>query len=599
MFLSLGFVRIAFFYVGALMIFFRILAAALLLSMAVVWADEAIVVNKPLQPVPDYLLSPRATVQNFLNARVKLKQNPQDQVALERAIETFDLSAINILVQKEKARDMVWLLSSVFDLGLNIKLKKIPKKPKKDSYRLLKHAGGDIYLLKFEDGRWLFSADSLQRLEVLLAALQQQKKQEAEASNATEAPVLAADYLPLHMRLRMKLPDFWLKPMLTLERWQWLAILLLIMLGSMADRLVSRLLQTLVAIGRRVAKGYYREVPLDMLRPFGLLVMSAIWWMGLNSLGLPDSMFLVLLVAAKFLAVVSSVWSAYRLVDLLSASFKERAAHTPSKVDDMLVPLLTKSIKLFVTVIGIVFIASQMSMDISGLLAGLGLGGLAFALASKDAVENLFGSITILFDRPFIVGDWVVIGKIEGTVEAIGFRSTRIRTFYNSQITLPNSRLITADVDNMGRRRYRRLKCFFNLSYDTSPETIEAFCEGVREIVRLHPHTRKDYFHVYFHGYGESSLDVMVYIFFNTADWGIELRERHRFLLDVLRLSKRLNVEFAYPNRTVHIRRDSSRAETHSNQDLLSQLQQGNSQAAIHIGQQEALSLIQKQQVSS
>ncbi len=554
-------------------------------------------VNKPRQPIPDYLLSPRATVQHFLDAREQLKQDPEDQDALARAIETLDLSDINVLVKKEKARDIVWLLSSVWDLGIKVSPKKIPHKSKKDSYRLYKHLAGDIYLLKFEDGRWLFSAGSLKELEGLLNTLQEEEKAKQKAitpNSLSEAPVLAQNYLPWHMRFRSKLSGFWTEPMLTLERWQWGAILLLILVGSLADKLISWLLQVLVGIGRRFAKGYYREVPLDMLRPFGLLVMSAIWWMGLNMLGLPDSMLLVLLVAAKFLAVVSSVWSAYRLVDLLSASFKEKAAQTTSKVDDMLVPLLTKSIKLFVTVIGIVFIASQMNMDISGLLAGLGLGGLAFALASKDAVENLFGSITILFDRPFIVGDWVVIGDIEGTVEGIGFRSTRIRTFYNSQITLPNSRLITADVDNMGRRRYRRLKCFFNLSYDTSPESIDAFCEGVREIVRLHPETRKDYFHVYFHGYGESSLDVMVYIFFNTADWGIELRERHRFLLDVLRLSKRLDIEFAYPNRTVHIRQQPEPAAPKP-ESVLSQLQQASPEEALHIGQAEALALVKKQ----
>jgi small-conductance mechanosensitive channel len=121
------------------------------------------------------------------------------------------------------------------------------------------------------------------------------------------------------------------------------------------------------------------------------------------------------------------------------------------------------------------------------LLAGLGIGGIAFALAAKDTVENLFGSVTVLVDRPFQVGDWVVIGDQEGTVEEIGFRSMRLRTFYNSRITIPNSLLVKSAVDNLGARRYRRVKCMIGVQYDTPPDRIEAFCEGIRELIRRHP----------------------------------------------------------------------------------------------------------------
>jgi len=558
--------------------------------------DSAVSAPPPPTPSsPDYLSSPRATIKTFQNALVKLKQYPNDDRALTKAISTLDLSEINELVRNEKGPDFMWLLSSVLDAGVSIKLKNIPKKTQKNSYTLFEHEQATIRLIKFTDGRWLFSADSLQSLDILLPLLQtEQIAQQSKQQGKMHQPEAAA-YLPFHLRIQTQLPEFWKQPMLTLQNWQWLGILIIIIAGVFADKFLSLLLRIMVGFGRRRARGYYRDIPLDMLRPLGLMLMSAIWWIGLNGLGLPSGMLSVLLSATKFLAAVSSVWGAYRLVDLLSASFKEKAADTASRVDDMLVPLFTKSIKLFVTVIGIVFIASQMNRDVSGLLAGLGLGGLAFALASKDAVENLFGSITILFDRPFIVGDWVVIGDIEGTVETIGFRSTRIRTFYNSQITLPNSRLITAHVDNMGRRRYRRFRCTLRLSYDTTPPTIEAFCEGVRQIVRLHPHTRKDYFHIYFNEYNESSLDIMVYIFFDVIDWGEELRERHHFLLDVLQLAAKLNVDFAYPSRTVHIKTESPQTK-HPVNPILEQLQACQQQdQALHIGRQEADLIIKNQ----
>ncbi|MCX4188655.1 mechanosensitive ion channel family protein, partial [Methylophaga sp. OBS4] len=161
----------------------------------------------------------------------------------------------------------------------------------------------------------------------------------------------------------------------------------------------------------------------------------------------------------------------------------------------------------------------------------------------------------VLLDRPFSIGDWVVIGDVEGSVETVGFRSTRIRTFYNSLVTMPNSILTTTKIDNMGARRYRRMRTMLALTYDTPAEKIEAFCEGIRKVIQLHPYMRKDYYQVYFNEYGAASLDILVYVFWATPDWNTELRERHRFLLDVLRLARQLEVEFAYPTQTLYLKR--------------------------------------------
>ncbi|MCA9794609.1 MAG: mechanosensitive ion channel, partial [Candidatus Eremiobacteraeota bacterium] len=166
------------------------------------------------------------------------------------------------------------------------------------------------------------------------------------------------------------------------------------------------------------------------------------------------------------------------------------------------------------------------------------------------------GSLTVLLDRPFSVGDWVVVDGVEGVVEDVGFRSTRIRTFYDSVISLPNSRLITAHVDNYGARTYRRYTTKLNLLYSTSPDRLEAFCEGIRELGRVHPSTRKDSFQVWVNDMSEYSLQVLVYVFWKCPDWESELRERHRFLVDVHRLARSLEVEFAYPTSKVHLDRE-------------------------------------------
>ena len=257
--------------------------------------------------------------------------------------------------------------------------------------------------------------------------------------------------------------------------------------------------------------------------------------------------------AAQVVALLAGVWAAFRLVDVFTSVLARRAETTDSKLDDLLIPLVRKSAKIFIFAFGLVFIADNLGTDVTSLLAGLGLGGLAFALAAQDTVKNLFGTMTVLLDRTYNVGDWVVIGDVEGTVEHVGFRSTRVRTFYDSVRTLPNSTLITATVDNLGVRAYRRWKTHVSITYDTPAEKIEAFCEGIRELIRRHPYTRKDYFQVYLHQFSASSLDILLYVFHQAPDWSTELRERHRLMLDILRLADGLGVELAFPTQTLHL----------------------------------------------
>ena len=214
---------------------------------------------------------------------------------------------------------------------------------------------------------------------------------------------------------------------------------------------------------------------------------------------------------------------------------------------------MTRSLKTFAVCVGIVVFAETFGFQIGALLGGMGIGGVALAFAAKDTVANVFGSITVLADRPFEIGDWIVSDKVEGSVETVGIRSTRVRTFYNSLVTVPNHILTTAVLDNMGKRRYRRIKTYLGLQYDTPTGRIDAFCEGIRELLRRHPYTRKDYYHVYLNRFSDSSLDVLLYCFLECPDWSVELRERHRLFIDIINLAKRLNVSFAFPTQTLHM----------------------------------------------
>lgn len=497
-------------------------------------------------PIPNSLVSPRATMETFLGAMRAVRDGKNEK--FEQAIAALDLSEISPLVRAEKGRDLAWILQEVIDRTRKPDLNRFSERTIGEPFVFQIYKNGKIEIDFTEHQGWRFSSGTIAALPALLDELPNSDKAKGTGE-------ISAIRMPLHLQLRGVIPSKWKEQGLILERWQWIAIFIIVLLGTIIDKLVAVLLRLGVKFWRtRYAKGSFRNISDAILRPFGLMAMAFTWWAGLNTLGLAAEVLVILLISVKFLAALSTVWAAYRLVDLLAAFLHDAAAKTESKLDDAVVPLVTKTMKVFVTVMGAVFIADNLNIDVTSLLAGLGLGGLAFALAAKDVAGNLFGSVTVLLDQTFNVGDWVIIGDVEGSVEHIGFRSTRIRTFYNSLVSVPNSNLITANVDNMGKRSYRRLSCKMSLAYNTPPDRIDAFCEGVRELVRQHPYTRKDYFHVYLNEFSASALEVLVYVFWQTPEWGTELRERHRFLVDCLRIAKRLGVEFAYPTQTLYMR---------------------------------------------
>ena len=374
---------------------------------------------------------------------------------------------------------------------------------------------------------------------------------------AQDDPVVA-DTPAAEWRLAEFMPDYLKGPdrqFFAIEYYQWIGLFVIILAGVVLDHTLRFFLRgvTKRLVTRQGAAGEHAESIRLAVRPIGLLCAAILWFVLLRTLGLSDSAEKVLVGAVKTFGTLAGVWAAWRIADLISGVLIDKAVKTETKFDDVLIPLIRKTVKIFILAIGLVYVADSLDIRMMPLLASLGIGGVAFAFAAKDTVENFFGSVAVLIDRPFEVGDWVVIGDHEGTVEEVGFRSTRIRTFYNSQITVPNSNLVRAIVDNLGRRRYRRWKTYVGVQYDTPPDKLVAFTEGIRELVRTHPYTRKDYFQVYLNQFGPSSLDILLYIFHEVPDWSTELRERERMFLDVVRLADQLGVQFAFPTQTVHL----------------------------------------------
>jgi MscS family membrane protein len=279
---------------------------------------------------------------------------------------------------------------------------------------------------------------------------------------------------------------------------------------------------------------------------------------GFDLLCMPAAFLAVMEFTRDITVIVVTAWLLCLAVDAVVRQLEKRRTPQPGMGENLLLPLIGRLIKIILVIFALFRVAEECGQDSTRVLAALGIGGVALALAGKDTVENVFGSIMILLERPFRLNDWIITKDIEGRVEHVGMRSTRVRTFYNSLITVPNSQFITSPVDNMGRRLYRRMKVMLSVTYDTPPEKIVAFTEGVQEIVRKHPRTRKDFYHVRLHNLASASLDILLYVFFVTNDYGEEIEAREQLLLDILRLAKKLKVEFAFPTQTLYMRQEDT-----------------------------------------
>jgi MscS family membrane protein len=251
--------------------------------------------------------------------------------------------------------------------------------------------------------------------------------------------------------------------------------------------------------------------------------------------------------------IVLLTWVALRLVDFFGLIFRKRAENTMSKLDDQLVPffqdftkVIVVSISFFV-VLGIVF-----HVNVTKLVAGLGVGGLALAFAAKESLENLLASFTIFLDQPFVVGDQVEVGEIAGIVEKIGFRSTRIRTMEKSYVTVPNKLMIDKPLDNLTLRTFRRVKFDVNLTYDTSSDQLKNITADMHEAIRQHPRTNEEV-KIAFYSLAPHAKNLMVQYFIDTMDWNeyIDIKQEINYLIvDIVEKHKG---QFAYPTTTLHL----------------------------------------------
>jgi MscS family membrane protein len=254
-----------------------------------------------------------------------------------------------------------------------------------------------------------------------------------------------------------------------------------------------------------------------------------------------------------FTITVIFVWTVYRLIEVFVIWYEDVCRARQSGMQQFM-PLVRQTLRIFVIIIGVITILSALDIDVGGFIAGLGIGGIAVALAAKDSLGNFFGSVGIIADRPFQVGDWVMIGsKWEGFVEEIGFRSTKIRTWPRTLLTIPNQALANEVIDNLSKMPKRRVKTTIGITYETPLEKIEPFVEAVQKILQEDPGVHKEFILVRFHQFGDSSLDILM-IYFTIGIRGHDYYgTQQRVNLKIMHKMNEMGISMAYPTQSLHI----------------------------------------------
>ena len=302
-------------------------------------------------------------------------------------------------------------------------------------------------------------------------------------------------------------------------------------------------------------------------KPLFYFLLLMILYTGLNLLDFPpewelvdSSEFGLKMVIDKgfYLAIICSIfWTILSSVEFIGVRLKDKAAQTESKVDDGLIPFAIDLTKVLVYIFALVIILGNVfNVNITALVAGLGVGGVALALASKESIENLLGSFTIFFDKPFAVGDVITLGGVTGMVEKVGFRSTRIRTYDKSIVTVPNKNIINTELDNLGVRPVRRVKFNIGLTYDTTIEQIKNIVNDIQKLVDDHPMTNEDG-RVRFLNFGGSSLDIMVLYYVNSPEWEDLIDAQQKINYSIIEIVDKHKSEFAFPSTSVYIEKNN------------------------------------------
>lgn len=345
------------------------------------------------------------------------------------------------------------------------------------------------------------------------------------------------------------------------EPWRLITLFLTILAALIVGKVARSIL---LHSGKRVAeagKVILSTVMNSCASSAGLIAFAAGLRLGTAFLRIGEKITGLVDTTISVLFVISIGWLIYSLVDVVDCWLRRLTSRTASRMDDMLVPLVRKSLRVTIVILVLLQIATALSdKPVTSLLAGLGVGGLAIALAAQDTLKNFFGSLVILADKPFALGDRIVIDGHDGPVEEVGFRSTRIRTLEGHLVTIPNGEMANKTILNIGKRPHIRRLANITIPYDTPPEKVQRAVDIIREILKDHEGMRPEFPpRVYFNEFNDASLNIIVIYWYYPPSYWDFLAFNERVNHAILKRFNDEGIEFAFPTQTLYLAGDPRR----------------------------------------
>ncbi len=358
--------------------------------------------------------------------------------------------------------------------------------------------------------------------------------------------------------IQQRLPSLWVDTrFLEVALWQWLALPALAVLAMLGAWIVTFLIaRPLSAIARRSATDLDDQLVLAMVGPARLLLAVLGFAAGRRFLALAVPAERAIEAAALALGILAVAWLLLRAVDVGAdaMAMRMRASGRPGAAG--LVPLGRRAVKVVLGALAGIAVIQNLGVNVTGILAGLGVGGLAIALAAQKTVENLFGGVTLAADQPVRVGDFCRFGDKLGTIEEIGLRSTRVRTLDRTLVSVPNAEFSGMQLENYTRRDRIWLRALLGLRYETTPDQLRHVLAGLRRVLREHPRVDPDPARVRFVAFAAHSLDLEVFAYIRTRDYDEFLAIQEEILLTIMDVVARSGTSFAFPSQTLYAARD-------------------------------------------
>ena len=338
--------------------------------------------------------------------------------------------------------------------------------------------------------------------------------------------------------------------------WQHVGMLVITLIVVLAFIIVRRIFRWIIHLiaRKRPNWSFLNDKHRRRLARFASIGMS-LWVakMMLPAVGLPVRANEIVNKSLDIIIALMVMSLALVLIGIFKHRLRPVTEETESKMDEQLLPIVERMAQGVVLVITIFFILDKLNVNVTALIAGISIGGLALALAAQDTVKNLIGSALIFLDKPFQIGDYVLAGGHEGTVVEVGFRSTRLMQIDTSIIAIPNGSISNMPLTNLGVRESRLLNMMIGVLYETPPDLIEEFISRLRKLVLEHPNTKDDPSYVHLREFADSSINIMFRCYLTVNTFAEELAIKEDILFKILRIAEEVGVEFAYPTTMVHL----------------------------------------------